>query len=134
MEEIRVKALREKMQEVLSFVDAILEREGCPLKTQMQIDLAVEELFVNIADYAFPEDGEACIGVEILPEPRRAAIRFTDTGFPFDPSQREEPDVTLSAEERKIGGLGILLVKKIMDAMVYRREDGKNILTIEKAI
>ena len=118
---------------MLGFVDAEREKVDCPMKVQMQIDIAVEEIFVNIARYAYaPGEGYAVIGV--LAEPGRAEITFADNGMPYDPLAREDPDVTLSAEEREIGGLGIYLCKQLMDEVLYRYEDGCNILTMKKEI
>jgi anti-sigma regulatory factor (Ser/Thr protein kinase) len=99
----------------------------------MQIDVAVDELFGNIARYAYPEGaGRATVRIEPDPERQEVSITFLDRGIPYDPLQKEDPDVTLSAEERKIGGLGIYIVKKSMDAVSYRYEDGQNILCILK--
>ena len=106
----------------------------CSMRTQMQIDLAVEELFVNIAHYAYaPDVGMAVISTELSPD-RKFSITFEDSGIPYDPLAKEDPDITLSANERAIGGLGIFMVKKSMDDMYYEYRDGKNILTIVKGI
>ena len=126
-----VEARIENLEEVLGFVDAELEKADCPMKVQMQIDIAVEEIFTNIARYAYaPGEGSAVIG--ILAEPGRAEITFSDTGMPYNPLLREDPDVTLAAEEREIGGLGIFMVKKTMDEMRYEYRDGQNLLTLVK--
>ena len=126
-----VEARIEKLEEVLGFVDAELEKADCPMKVQMQIDIAVEEIFTNIARYAYaPGEGSAVIGV--LAEPGRAEITFSDTGMPYNPLLREDPDVTLAAEEREIGGLGIFMVKKTMDEMRYEYSTGQNLLTLVK--
>ena len=126
-----IEAKLENLEEVLGFVDAELEKVDCPMKAQMQIDIAVEEIFVNIARYAYaPGEGYAVIGV--LAEPGRAEITFADNGMPYDPLAREDPDVSLSAEEREIGGLGIYMVKKTMDVMRYEYSDGQNLLTLVK--
>ena len=118
---------------VLAFVDEQLEKYGCSPKIQMQIDVAVEEIFVNIANYAYnPEIGLAGISVETQEEPLAVTITFTDNGVPYDPLKKPDPDVTLSAEERQIGGLGIYMVKKSMDDISYEYKDGRNILTIKK--
>ena len=135
MAEMTIQAVVAHLDEVLAFVDAQLEQLDCPMKTQMQIDVAVEEIFVNIARYAYePETGTARIEMDFNPESRELEIRFYDRGIPFDPTARPDPDVTLSAEERKIGGLGIYMVRKSMDAMLYRRENGTNILTLKKRL
>ena len=135
MRELKLDEARlDRLDEVLVFVDAILEDMDCPMKTQMQIDVAVEELYVNIAHYAYaPATGPAEIRVDTEPE-RVVAISFIDWGVPFNPLARPDPDVTLSAEERQIGGLGIYMVKKSMDDMTYRREEDRNMLMIRKRL
>lgn len=132
---ITVTADTEKLGAVLGFVDEILESVDCPIRTQMQIDVAVEELFVNIARYAYQmRKGKADISVWYDKDDQTICIEFRDKGVPFDPQLRKDPDISLSAEERKVGGLGIFMVKKSMDGMHYRREDERNILTIWKKI
>ncbi|MBR6916567.1 MAG: SpoIIE family protein phosphatase [Clostridia bacterium] len=134
-DELTLDATVENLDSVLSFIDERLESMDCSLKAQMQIDVAVEELFVNIAHYAYaPEVGSATIRFEAADAPRRAMITFIDGGVPYDPLAKPDPDVTLSADERPIGGLGIFMVKKSMDDVRYEYRDGKNILTIEKTI
>ena len=131
--ELVIEASTDKLDEVIAFVDTQLENFECSMKTQMQIDIAVEEIFVNIANYAYnPELGDATIRVEVSNEPLAVAITFLDHGKPYDPLAKEDPNVTLSAEERDIGGLGIFLTKKSMDNIRYEYKDGQNILTIEK--
>ena len=133
MDKLTVEAKTENLEEVLGFVDRHLEAMDCSPKVSVQIDVAVEELFVNIAHYAYsPGTGDATIDVEILKDPAAIAITFTDRGKPFDPLAKEDPDITLSAEERQIGGLGIYMVKKSMDEVVYEYKDGQNILRIKK--
>ena len=133
MREITVDATIENITEVTAFVDKQLEAFDCPMKAQMQIDIAIDELFSNIAHYAYkPEVGKATVRVEFDEEPRAAVVTFVDRGVPYDPLAKKDPDVTLSAEERKIGGLGIYLVKKSMDDMFYEYKDGQNMLTIKK--
>lgn len=131
--EFEIEASAIRLPEVLAFVGRHLDYAGCPVRTRMQIDVAVEELFVNIALYAYKSDtGMVKITVEVCDAPKSVAITFTDSGRPYDPLKREDPDVTLSAEERKIGGLGIYIVKKTMDDMIYEYKDGQNVLTIVK--
>lgn len=133
--EIEIKALTENLQELISFVDGHLEDMGVSMKAQMQIDIAVEELFVNIAHYAYaPDVGEAVISVAKDKEKNQISITFADSGKPYNPLEKLDPDVTLSAEERSIGGLGIFMVKKSMDDMRYEYKDGQNILTITKRL
>ena len=134
MEKLCIKAKLENLVDVTAFVESQLETLDLPMKTQMQIDLAVEEIFVNIASYAYsPEDGMAIIEVELTEDPR-VIITFIDNGKPFDPLAKEDPDVTQTAEDRKVGGLGIFMVKKSMDDVSYEYKDGQNILRIEKRL
>ena len=128
--ELVVDAKIEKLDEVLDFLDARLEEWDCPMKTITQINIAAEELFVNIAHYS----GSPTAKIAITREGPSAQITFTDSGTPYNPLEREDPDVTLSAEERDIGGLGIYIVKKSMDFVGYEHKEGHNILTIRKNI
>ena len=135
MKEIKVKAKTENLDEVLDFVNEVLEEGECPMKLQVQIDIAVEEIFVNIAHYAYePGEGDALICAEVTGDPKKFVIRFKDSGVPFDPLKKEDPDVSLPAEERQIGGLGIFMVKKSMDDVIYEYKDGTNNLTLEKLL
>ena len=135
MKELELEAKVENLSEVLAFVDEQLEAADCPMKIQMQIDIAVEEIFVNIANYAYaPEIGTATVRVEVMRDPPSVDITFIDKGIPYDPLAKADPDVTLSAEERQIGGLGIFMVKKSMDDVKYAYLDGHNILTIKKGL
>lgn len=132
---LTVPAKVERLEEVNQFIGQELERQGCPARVQMQVELAVEEIFVNIASYAYhPAAGEAEIEVAASGDPPTVSIRFLDSGRPFNPLSKKEADTTLSAGERDIGGLGILLVKKSMDQVSYSYQDGKNILTIQKRL
>lgn len=134
MKQLTVKANVSELDQVLSFADATLEEMDCPAKTQMQIDVAIEEIFVNIAHYAYPSgEGEAEITIEADKEAKSVSILFEDQGTPYDPLKNEDPDITLSADERPIGGLGIFMVKKSMDDVSYEYKDGKNRLTIKKS-
>ena len=135
MEELVIRAETENLQQVLAFVDERLEACGCPLRTQMQLDIAVEEIFVNIASYAYPgETGEASVRIGIEEDPPAVTLVFVDSGIPFDPLAKEDPDVSLSAEERQPGNLGIFLVKKSMDDVKYEYSGGRNILTLRKLL
>lgn len=135
LNELTLEAKVENLDQVLSFVDGQLEQLNCPLKIQIQIDVAVEELYVNIASYAYDSPGgSATIRVEVLQDPQAVSITFIDHGIPYDPLKKPDPDVTLSAEERQIGGLGIYMVKKSMDGIYYEYKDGQNILRIQKNI
>lgn len=133
MKELNISATIENIPAVTEFVDEELEACGCPMKAQMQIDIAIDELFGNIARYAYnPEVGPATVRVEVLNDPLAVEITFIDGGIPYDPLKKEDPDITLSAEQREIGGLGIFMVKKSMDSITYEYKDGKNILAIKK--
>ena len=129
--ELTVAAEIYRLHDVLAFVDELLEAHYCPMKAQTQIGIALEELFVNIAHYAYPEGtGEAMIRVVFTSE--SAQITLIDSGIPYDPLKKPDPDVTLSAQDRPIGGLGIFMTKKLMDDVSYEYKDGKNHLTIKK--
>ena len=135
MTELTIDATVENIGIVTDFVNEQLEALDCPMKAQMQIDIAIDELFGNIAHYAYnPEVGDATVRVEIIEDPLTVVITFIDKGVPYDPLAKEDPDVTLSAEERGIGGLGIYMVKKSMDDITYEYKDGQNILKIKKYI
>ena len=133
MAEITVAADLDSLNDVLAFVDGEMERAGCSMKLMTQVDMAVEEIFVNIARYAYhPEAGEASVRCEAGGDPFQIVVGFADRGRPFNPMDREDPDVTLDAEARQLGGLGILMAKKLMDDIQYEYRDGKNILTLRK--
>ena len=133
MKELTIKALVENVPVVTAFVDEELEGVNCPMKVQYQIDVAVDEVFSNIAMYAYePAQGDATIRVEIDRNARVVSITFFDSGIPFNPMDREEPDTSLSVEEREIGGLGIFIVRKSMDEIFYEYKNGQNILCIKK--
>ena len=133
MKELTLAATIENIEKVTDFVNAQLEEIDCPMKAQMQIDIAIDELFGNIAHYAYnPETGPATVRVEVTEEPISVIITFIDHGVPYDPLKQEDPDISLSAGERSIGGLGVFMVKKTMDEISYEYRDGKNILRIRK--
>ena len=135
MKELTIAATVENIVAVTDFVNEQLEALDCPVKAQMQIDIAIDELFGNIAQYAYdPEVGNATVRVEVTEEPLAVIITFIDGGVPYDPLKAAEPDTTLSAAERQIGGLGIYMVKKTMDEITYEFQDGKNILSIKKKL
>ena len=126
-------ALLTELSSVAAFVESELEEAGCPMKTQMSISVCVEEVFVNIAHYAYPDKiGTAEVRVDVNPEEKSIVICFMDNGIPFDPLEKEEPDVSLPAEQRQIGGLGIYMVKKLSDELSYEYADGWNVLTLKK--
>ena len=133
MYEMTLLAKTEYLDQVIDFVNEHLEANGCSMMAQLQLDIAVEELFVNIASYAYrPADGPVTIQLHFAGE--SVSVVFIDGGRPYNPWEREDPDITLSAEERDIGGLGVYMVKQSMNHVDYSYEDGKNILTIQKNI
>lgn len=136
MKELTIPATIENIEKVTDFVNEQLEEIACPLRAQTQIDIAIDELFGNIAHYAYnPETGPATVRVEVSETPAiSVTITFIDHGVPYDPLKKDDPDITLSAEDRAIGGLGIFMVKKTMDEITYEYKDGQNILRIRKDI
>lgn len=133
MKELTVDATVENIGKVTDFVNAHLEEAGCPRKARLQIDVAIDELFGNIAHYAYkPDVGPATVRVEVTEE--AVVITFIDNGVPYDPLAKADPDTTLGAEEREIGGLGVYMVKKSMDDISYEYRNGQNILRIKKKI
>ena len=122
--------------DVQDFVGALLDPYDCPMDVRMQIDVAVEEMFVNVAQYAYPRgSGTASVTLGFRgTDPETMVFILKDSGIPFDPTRRKDPDVTEGAEKRRIGGLGIFMVKKTMDRMAYRYENGQNVLILEKVL
>ena len=123
------------LADVLGFVEGELEAHECSVKTQMAVCVAIEEVFVNVAHYAYGEgEGDMTLGIGFDSESREITFRMTDKGTPFDPLKKPDPDITLPAEDREIGGLGIFITKKTMDTVTYAYENGENILTMIKKI
>ena len=134
-DEIEVDAKSENLAEVTDFVTATLDRADCPPKARMQVELAVEEIFVNVAHYAYPHgNGKVTVKTELTGDPIALKITFIDRGVPYDPLAKKDPDTTLSAQERQIGGLGIFMTKKITDDISYEYKNGQNVLTIVKIL
>ena len=135
MKEMTVEAVPSSIPVVTGFINNELKALGCSFKTQAEIDVAVDEMLANIAFYAYaPDTGTATVRLEVEEEPRTVVITFLDHGIPFNPLERRDPKVRLPAAERKIGGLGIYIVKKCMDSVTYRYKDGENILQIKKKL
>ena len=129
----KVNADVNELQRVLNFVEGCVQEIDCSPKALMQINVAVEEIFVNIAHYAYSgKIGEAVIEVEIDDEPKTVTITFIDRGVKYDPLAKPDPDVTLSAMDRQIGGLGIFMTKKFMDKLSYEYRDGQNVFAMKK--
>ena len=137
MRELTIPALQTNLDEVFAFMEPDLKEGNCPDDIRIQLQISVEEIFVNIAHYAYaPKTGDAKITCELLKEDGKASLKmsFADRGKPYNPLEREDPDITLSAEERQIGGLGVWLVKEYMDATHYEYRDGQNVFTIVKKL
>ena len=125
----------EELPNVLSFIDDYLEGTACDAKVKSQIHIAAEEIFVNIAHYAYtPDKGTASVNVKTCENPGTVTITFSDNGVPYNPLEKQDPDTTLPAGERPIGGLGIFMTKNIMDDVTYEYKDGRNVLTMTKKI
>ena len=134
-EEITLIAKPENSNAVKAFVFAQIADYECSPRTAMAIELSLDEIFVNIASYAYADEaGEVTVQVEVEGDPATLSVTFIDHGVPYNPLEKEDPDLSLSVEERQIGGLGIFLVKKKMDVVEYEFRDGQNILTIKKTL
>jgi anti-sigma regulatory factor (Ser/Thr protein kinase) len=130
--QLKVKAELEKLDTVIGFLEEQLEQAGCPLNIATQISISVEEIFVNIANYSYPESGGNCV-LDLSVSDSVMTLCIADTGAPFNPLAKEDPDITLSADERQIGGLGIWMVKQSMDRVEYCYEENQNKLTLVKS-
>lgn len=132
---LRVEAIIDNIGRVTRFVDEQLEQMGCSVCSMLQIDVVLDEIFSNVCHYAYGEDvGYVTVYVEELPDEKSVRITLEDEGVPFNPLNRKDPDITLGISERAIGGLGIFLVKRTMDDVLYEYCDGKNMLTIIKKL
>ena len=135
MKSITVEAKIENVDKVTEFVNEVLEEKECPLKVQMQLDVAIDEIFGNIAYYAYGKgSGNATIQIEMEDNPPKITLIFIDQGTRYNPLENQDPDMTLHIEDREIGRLGIFLVKKTMDELSYEYVDGQNILTMKKEL
>ena len=135
MKELTIKAVIENLPAVTAFLDEILEGADCSMKAQMQLDVAMDELFGNIARYAYaPGEGDATVRINVDAETRVAEVTLIDSVIPFNPLEASQPDTSASAEDRPIGGLGIFLVRKTMDDVSYVRDGDRNVLTLRKKI
>lgn len=133
MEKITVAATVDNLQKVIDFATEKLESRDCPIKASMQLELVIEEIFVNIASYAYePATGDATFCMDFAENPDAVFLTFIDCGKPYNPLERPDPDITLDVADRDIGGLGIFLVKKNVDEIFYERTDDKNILRMKK--
>ena len=124
----------QEVPQLAAFVDEICEAAGIDMGTTMKMNLAIEEAVVNVMTYAYPPDTKGEVRIEAQVHESYVEFVISDDGQPFNPTEVKEADTTLSAEERDIGGLGIFLVRQLMDTVVYRRDNGQNILTISKKL
>jgi anti-sigma regulatory factor (Ser/Thr protein kinase) len=128
MNELVIEAKTENIDAVFDFINERLE--DCPAKTQNQISVVVDEIFSNITNYAYsPKVGSVTIRITV---DKHITIEFEDGGVAYNPLAAPDPNISLEVEDRDIGGLGIHIVKNIMDSVDYRREGNKNILTVKK--
>lgn len=133
MRELTLQATVEGWEQVQTLIEETLEEASAPMQVVMQVSVCVEEIYVNIAHYAYyPQVGAVTIRCTAGENPSSITVAFEDSGVAFDPLAKEDADTTLSVEERQIGGLGILMVKKMMDEVSYCRTDGKNCLVMKK--
>ena len=133
MERITVDATVDNLQQVVDFATERLEAHDCPMKAVIHLQLVIEEIFVNIASYAYESGtGSATMCIDFEENPTAVSLTFIDSGYPYNPLEREDPDTTLDINERDIGGLGIFLVKKNVDELNYDYKDGQNIFSIKK--
>ncbi len=133
MEKITVDAKVENLATVTEFIISSMEEKSCSVKIIMQIELVMEELFVNVASYAYEGGTGSCtICKEFEDDPAALIVTFIDSGVPYNPLEHKDPDTGLTLEERSPGGLGIFLVKKNVDELFYEHKDGQNILTFKK--
>ena len=133
MEQLTIEAKVENLSTVTKFIIESLEELNCKPKILMQMELVIEELFVNVASYAYKPNIGICTVQKILEDnPRSITVTFIDSGVPYNPLKKEDPDTSLGVEEREIGGLGIFLVKKNVDDITYEHKDGQNVLTFKK--
>ena len=135
MKELLLTASDETLYTVLDAITEELGKYECPEDVRTQILISAEEIFVNIAHYAYGgEPGEATVTIEVSSQPKICTVVFKDKGTPYNPLEKEDPDTTLSADERQIGGLGVFMVKTMMDSVGYKYEDGSNVFTMSKAL
>ena len=126
----------DELPNVISFVESELEKYGFSLKIILQFNLVVEELFVNIASYAYKENesGKCKIIIEYDKKKQEVKISFEDNGIKFNPLEKEDPDTNTEIQDMQIGGLGIYIVKESMDNVEYKYENNKNILILNKNV
>ena len=134
-EELVIEAVVDNLDAVNSFVHKSIEQFEVSKRTLMQIDLIVEEIFVNVASYAYaPNTGSVKILIEAKEEPHTVSLTFIDSGVPYNPLEKSDPDINLSVDDRQIGGLGIFLTKNLVDEISYKFVDSQNILQLTKSL
>ena len=124
----------ETIPQLTEFIDSVAEEVGLEMSLTMSLNLALEEAVVNVMEYAYPEGQKGNVEIEVTADQEWMTFVIMDTGIAFDPTMKEDADTTLSAEERPIGGLGIFLVRQLMDVIDYKRQDNKNVLTLQKKL
>ncbi len=135
MRELTTEAVTENLQSVMDFVNDSLSDKGCSAKTLYQMELVLEEIFINIASYAYEGDERPVVlSIDFEEEPLAAVVTFKDKGAPYNPLRRDDPNLALKLENREIGGLGIFLVKKNVDAIWYEHVNGENVLSFRKIL
>ena len=133
--EMTVSAVMENVEVITSLAENEMEMNGCSLELIFQVNIAIDEIFSNIVNYAYPDGaGDVWFSIDFTTSPKAVRLTFEDAGIPYNPLEKEEPDITLSADERQIGGLGIFIVKKTMDEVEYDYKSGHNVLTVIKLI
>ena len=135
MRELTTEAVTENLQSVMDFVNDSLSDKGCSAKTLYQMELVLEEIFIHIASYAYEGDERPVVlSIDFEEEPLAAVVTFKDKGAPYNPLSRDDPNLALKLENREIGGLGIFLVKKNVDAIWYEHVNGENVLSFRKIL
>ena len=135
MNKLTVPAKIENLQRVMDFLSDQLNYIEYAMKSRLQLELSIEEAYVNIVNYAYKsQDGKVVICCDIDEHPLQVTMQFIDCGIPYNPLRNEDPDVSSDLEEKEIGGLGIFLIKKNVDHIAYEHRNGKNILTIQKKL
>ena len=134
MNKLIVPAKIENLQKVLDFANEQLKSVECIMKARLQLELSIEEAYVNIARYAYKEEGKVIICCDVDEDSLQITVQFIDCGIPYNPLKNKDPDISQDIKEKEIGGLGILLIKKNVDYLSYEYKDGKNILTIGKKL
>lgn len=135
MKELKIPAIETNLPRVLSFIEEQLDARGCPAGIKAKINIAAEEIFVNIAHYAYGQKiGPVVIRLDWEEDSHKVVLTFIDQGIPFNPLESADPDISMPLKQRKKGGLGIWMVKKTMEGLRYKHVDGSNVLSFEKSL